>query len=322
MTRAPGPAANTWTPISTTNAPPGSARLASVWTGEELVVWGGCNGSTCITDIHTGGRYNLAADTWTPTRTEYVIEGREFHTMVWTGSEIIVWGGQTDRNGYSHIGGRYTFPFSGNTAPQANADAYSLEANTTLTVTAPGVLANDFDVNNDPLTATLVTTPTTGSLAFNHDGSFVYNPQPGFSGIVTFHYRITDGQAQSNVAAVTLTVMAEPNQAPVGTNDAYTVAENEALIVPAPGVLANDSDPDADPLTAVLVTGPAHGQLSLAANGSFTYTPDTNFTGLDTFTYQAYDGQDTSDPVTVTITVGDGPPAGDYMVFMPVVARP
>jgi VCBS repeat-containing protein len=116
--------------------------------------------------------------------------------------------------------------------------------------------------------------------------------------------------------------MAEPNQAPVGTNDAYTVAENEALIVPAPGVLANDSDPDADPLTAVLVTGPAHGQLSLAANGSFTYTPDTNFTGLDTFTYQAYDGLDTSDPVTVTITVGDGPPAGDYMVFMPVVARP
>ena len=64
----------------------------------------------------------------------------------------------------------------------------------------------------------------------------------------------------------------------------------------APGVLANDTDPDGDPLTAVLVTGPSHGTLTLNANGSFTYTPAANFTGTDSFTYRASDGTLNSSP--------------------------
>ena len=62
------------------------------------------------------------------------------------------------------------------------------------------------------------------------------------------------------------------------------------LTVPAPGVLGNDSDPDGDPLTAVLVTGPSHGSLTLNANGSFSYTPAADFAGSDSFTYRASDG--------------------------------
>ena len=58
----------------------------------------------------------------------------------------------------------------------------------------------------------------------------------------------------------------------------------------APGVLANDTDADGDPLTAVVVTGPAHGTLTLNANGSFTYTPAANYNGADRFTYRANDG--------------------------------
>ena len=52
------------------------------------------------------------------------------------------------------------------------------------------------------------------------------------------------------------------NQAPAAAGDAYTTAEDTVLTVPAPGVLGNDGDPDGDPLTAVLVTGPSHGSLS------------------------------------------------------------
>jgi N-acetylneuraminic acid mutarotase len=316
------PVTNSWTPTNLTGAPEGRARLDSVWNGEELIVWGGCNNHDCSQDVHTGGRYNPTTAVWTPTTTDHVIEARQFHTMVWTGSEVLVWGGQTDRNGYTHIGGRYQFPFSGNAAPQANADAYSLQANTTLTVTAPGVLANDFDVDGDPLTATLVTTPTIGVLDFNADGSFVYTPDPGFSGTVTFHYRASDGQAQSNTAPVVLTVHPEPNQAPVAAGDAYTTTEGIALVVPAPGVLANDSDPDGDPLQAVLVAAPANGQLSLDADGSFTYTPDAGFSGQDTFTYQAFDGQDYSAVTTVTITVEPAAPSADYIIYLPMVLEP
>jgi VCBS repeat-containing protein len=84
------------------------------------------------------------------------------------------------------------------------------------------------------------------------------------------------------------------------------IKAGEAFTVPAPGVLANDSDPDGDPLTAALVQGPAHGTLALDPDGSFTYTPDPAFTSTDTFTYQASDGALDSNTATVTISVGLG----------------
>lgn len=94
-----------------------------------------------------------------------------------------------------------------------------------------------------------------------------------------------------------------PNTPPVATNDSYSVAEDTLLNVAAPGVLANDSDADTNALTAVLVTPPAHGILSLATNGGFTYLPATNFNGTDNFTYKANDGAADSGIATVTINV-------------------
>jgi VCBS repeat-containing protein len=93
------------------------------------------------------------------------------------------------------------------------------------------------------------------------------------------------------------------NQAPAAVGDAYSTAEDTARTVAAPGVLGDDSDPDGDPLTAVLVAGPSHGTLTLNANGSFTYTPAANFNGSDSFTYRANDGTLTSNLATVTLTV-------------------
>jgi hypothetical protein len=86
-------------------------------------------------------------------------------------------------------------------------------------------------------------------------------------------------------------------------NESYNTDENATLTVPAPGVLGNDIDLNGDPLTAVLVTSTSHGTVSLQANGSFTYTPKTNFLGTDSFTYYATDATYDSSVATVTIDV-------------------
>jgi VCBS repeat-containing protein len=104
------------------------------------------------------------------------------------------------------------------------------------------------------------------------------------------------------------------NDAPVAQDDSYTTDEDTPLVVPAPGVLGNDYDVDGDSLTAVLVSGPAHGTLTLNSDGSFTYTPAENFCGEDSFTYKAYDGELYSNVATVTIhvtCVNDAPVAQD-----------
>jgi hypothetical protein len=107
----------------------------------------------------------------------------------------------------------------------------------------------------------------------------------------------------SNVNVTSAAFTVTPNSAPVATGDGYSVAQGSTLNVAAPGVLVNDSDADNDPLTAVLVSGAAHGQLTLNANGSFTYTPTSGYSGPDGFVYQASDGVTTSANAAVSITV-------------------
>jgi CSLREA domain-containing protein len=95
------------------------------------------------------------------------------------------------------------------------------------------------------------------------------------------------------------------NQAPTANNDSYPTNENTLLTVAAPGVLTNDTDADSQPLTAVLVQGPAHAaSFALNANGSFSYTPLSGFAGIDSFTYKANDGlADSASPATAAISV-------------------
>ncbi len=111
----------------------------------------------------------------------------------------------------------------------------------------------------------------------------------------------TDQNTTNNAAADNDALL--PNAAPTTVADDYTVNEDTALTPAAPGVLGNDSDGDADPITAVLVTGPSHGALTLNADGSFTYTPADNYAGPDSFTYRATDGVASSGVTTVTLTV-------------------
>ncbi|MFO0820652.1 MAG: Ig-like domain-containing protein [Pirellulales bacterium] len=191
-----------------------------------------------------------------------------------------------------------------NAAPVAVNDSYSTPASTTLTIAAgSGVLVNDTDANSNPLTAVLVANPTNGTLTLNANGSFTYTPTTGFSGSDSFTYKANDGSLDSNTATVTITVSAL-NAAPVAVNDSYSTPASTALTIAAgAGVLANDTDANSNPLTTVLVTNPTNGTLTLNANGSFTYTPNSGFTGVDGFTYKANDGTIDSNAAAVSITV-------------------
>ena len=352
-----------------------------------------------------------------------------------------------------------------NDAPEAVDDAYSANEDDVLTIlAAQGVLANDSDVDGDPLTAVLVSGTSSGTLAFNSDGSFTYTPNADFNGTDSFTYNASDSKGGTDTATVTITVApvgvdlrmepasttvtpgaiftldimveasgdqpvdaaqaylnfdsdllqvvdaignttssttpgpifgsgwndllensvdnnlgqinfaggkgtggtaaqtafvlatvrfkvtgsgtttqlvfnsSSPRQTkavfggsnvidnlfgsmvtitnfPVAVDDAYSVNEDNILTVSvAQGVLANDSDADGDPLTAVLVSGTSSGTLALNSDGSFTYTPDANFSGTDSFTFNVNDGTVDSAPAGVTITVtpvNDAPVAVD-----------
>jgi VCBS repeat-containing protein len=189
-----------------------------------------------------------------------------------------------------------------NDGPTAADDAYTTAEDTALTVATPGVLANDTDSDDDTLSAVPGSGPSHGTLTLDADGSFIYTPAADYHGSDSFTYRASDGDLTSGLATVTITVRAV-NDTPTAAADAYTTAEDTALTVTAPGVLANDGDPDGDPLSAAVASGPSHGSLTLNANGSFTFTPAANFNGSDSFTYRASDGTLTSNLATVTLTV-------------------
>jgi hypothetical protein len=113
-----------------------------------------------------------------------------------------------------------------------------------------------------------------------------------------------DNDAVSDVFRRTL----PGNSGPAAAADTYMTVQNRPLTVAAPGVLANDTDPDGDPLSAVRISGPSHGTLELNANGSFTYAPTDGYAGPDRFEYRASDGTQSTDAVVVTITVRAAPP--------------
>ena len=344
-----------------------------------------------------------------------------------------------------------------NQPPVANQDNYVATENTALTVAASGILGNDTDPDNDPLTAVLVTQPVNGLVTLNADGSFTYMPNANFSGTDRFYYQASDGQLLSGQTPVVITVQ-HVNIAPVANADAYSLNENTSLttapasagvtslvmvsqpgdwigqgqsyddtpsmgtftasrngdhgitimyqsstnigdwwtvsfaapynqvlspgaytnanrypfqdlsqpgmeisgqargsdqvygqftvtqalydasgdvvsfdatfvqhsesptapaltgeikynaFTPASGVLANDTDADSNALTATLVSGPAHGVLTLNSDGSFLYTPNAYFNGTDSFMYQASDGALSSNVATVQLQVNAVPP--------------
>lgn len=195
----------------------------------------------------------------------------------------------------------------------ANPDAFVTLEDTPLVVAAAGVLGNDLKGGwlqaSQTRQAVITTSPTNGTLILNVDGSLTYTPKVNINGADSFTYQTTSVDtvtgavlASSVPALVTLNITAV-NDAPLSSNDTYSMLANRVLTIAAAGVLANDRDAEGSPMTAMQVSAPAHGGLAFNANGSFSYTPAANFIGADQFTYGASDGVLSGNVATVAITV-------------------
>ena len=195
-----------------------------------------------------------------------------------------------------------------NDAPVSIADSLTVaEGGTAFTLDggATSLLANDSDAENDPLVAVLVTGPTHGTLTLNPNGTFSYVHNGSETTTDSFTYKANDGSVDGNLVTVNIKVT-PVNDAPVSVDDSIAVAEGgtaTVLVGGATNVLANDNDAETNPLTAVLVSGPAHGTLTLNANGTFSYTHNGSETKADSFTYRANDGTANGNIVTVNIGI-------------------
>ena len=190
-----------------------------------------------------------------------------------------------------------------NQPPLAADDNYTANEDTQLNVPRPGVLDNDSDPAGDPITAILVSNTSNGNVRLNSDGSFTYNPDLNFAGTDHFTYVANDGQLDSNIVATVSITVNPVNDAPVAVDDTFSDSEAAQLNITAQSVLDNDSDPDGDPITAILVDDVINGSLTLNVDGTFTYDPNPDYFGEDSFTYYANDGQLDSEVATATITV-------------------
>ncbi len=222
--------------------------------------------------------------------------------------------------------------------PIAVDDAVSADENAPLSgnVLGPNPTDADSDPDGDPFEVValidrdgtrmavnggIVTLSSGALLTLNADGSFTYDAsgapgvadafdalQPGQVGSDSFGYAISDGNGGESTATVSVTIQGA-NDAPIAADDDFVADEDATLTVDAAGgVLANDVDADGGALTVELVSGVSNGSLTLAADGSFAYTPAADFSGTDRFDYRVADGAGGFDTATVTITVA---PAND-----------
>ena len=185
--------------------------------------------------------------------------------------------------------------------PTASPDTFTVVEDT---ATQLDVLANDFDVDGETVSLVLAGVPAHGTTSVVA-GQVQYTPEANYFGPDTFTYVIADSGGSQGTGVVTITVT-PVNDAPVGVADFYTANDEVTITVTAAnGVLANDLDEGA--LTLTLISSPTYGDLVLAADGSFTYTPD-GCVDFDTFTYQAIDTSAlTSSVTTVTIDLNHAP---------------
>jgi hypothetical protein len=195
-----------------------------------------------------------------------------------------------------------------NDAPVAVGDGFSTNQDSSLLVVAPGVLANDTDVDGDSLTAVLVSGPAhASSFTLSGDGSFTYTPTTGFHGSDSFTYKANDGKVDSAPATVSITVQ-RANAVPVAADQSASTNEDTAK-----QITLSASDADDDPLTFSIVDGPSNGGLgSIGAadcsavnvcTATVTYTPAANYNGPDAFTFRANDSLTDSNTATVSLTV-------------------
>jgi len=179
--------------------------------------------------------------------------------------------------------------------PANDAPVAYPQAVTTTEDTAVQIILSGYDPDDDPLSFTVVTSPSHGVLA-GIAPTLTYTPTPDYYGPDAFTFVVSDGLITSTPAVVSITVL-PANGAPVAYPQAVTTTEDTAVAIVLTG-----SDPDGDPLTFSVVSTPSHGLLGgLAPN--LTYTPTADYYGPDSFAFIVNDGQVNSEPALVSITV-------------------
>jgi len=176
---------------------------------------------------------------------------------------------------------------------------------------------NDVETPSTALTYSVVgnSNPALFSATRVIGGNLILQFAANANGNALIAVRATDPQGLFVTTALNVTVVPVADS-PNSSADSYRVLGEQLIVPPGSGVLANDSDPDGDSLSALLVSGPANGSLVLLSNGGFTYTPDTEFTGIDTFVYQPFDGTSTglSRTVVLNVTGTVAPPPSSTVV--------
>ena len=178
-------------------------------------------------------------------------------------------------------------------APVANPDLANIVFNTATSI---DVLLNDSDANGDPLTITAVTQGAHGAVVFV-GSSVTYTPTLDYSGGDTFTYTISDGQGGESTGLVTVSIV--PNEAPKANTDTVVTGINLTKVI---SVLANDTDTNNDPLSIVAVTQGAKGSVTFTSS-NLTYTPNSDYVGVDSFTYTVSDGKGGTSVGTVNLSI-------------------
>ena len=197
-----------------------------------------------------------------------------------------------------------------NDAPVANDANETIDEDTVLTAALSAM-----DVDGDALTYSVDTQPANGTVSITDaaTGDYTYTPNADFNGSDSFTFVANDGTVDSNVATVSITIT-PVDDVPVASDSTITTTEEVAV---SDTLVATDADGDA--LTFSLETQPASGTVVLddATTGAFTYTPNADFTGQDSFTFKANDGTTDSNIATVTVDVGninDAPGLAELML--------
>ena len=181
-----------------------------------------------------------------------------------------------------------------NDPPVATPDTATTAEDTPVTVP---VLANDTDLDGNPLTVTAATAPN-GVVVINPDGTITYTPNANFNGTDTITYTISDGAGGTSTSTVTV-IVAPVNDAPVAVIDVATTNEDTPLKI---SPLLNDSDVDGDPLTITAAASP-NAVVTINPDGTISYVPNANFNGTDVITYTISDGKGGTSTATITVTV-------------------
>uniref|UniRef100_UPI002611FB06 Ig-like domain-containing protein n=1 Tax=uncultured Sulfitobacter sp. TaxID=191468 RepID=UPI002611FB06 len=180
--------------------------------------------------------------------------------------------------------------------PVANDDTAETDEDTPVTI---DVLGNDTDPDGDPLEVISATSPD-GTVTINDDGTIEFTPNPDFNGPTTITYTVTDGNGGEDTGTVDVTVN-PVNDGPLAEDDVANVNAGSSVTVP---VLANDSDPENDPLTIVSASSP-DGEVVINDDGTLTFTPNEGFVGEAQVNYTVSDGE-LEDPAVLFVTVADG----------------